>query len=114
MRTSNGTSPSIVIDKGYFGSSELPGLRVLETNHSITITGLEPATTYYYCIASWIFADSENQKVVTDPNGNPLIVLEYVNSITTKSMPTLVIHCKRTSMKPAKGVPLKITKDGIT
>jgi len=112
IRDNNGNYSSVIIDKGYFGSTDSPGNRVLETNHSITITGLEPGTTYYYRIASWLFANNNDTQIVNDPLGHPLNVLEYISSTTTKLAPMVTIICSRSTGVPAKNVPIIISKDG--
>ncbi|MEW6527124.1 MAG: carboxypeptidase regulatory-like domain-containing protein [Spirochaetota bacterium] len=113
VRNSDGSYSNISIAKGYYDSSHLPGDRVLETNHSITITGLDPATTYYYRIASWMFTDTQHIKIVADPTGNPFVPLEYVSTATTKQAPLLNVQClKAANRVPVKNLTVTIEKQG--
>lgn len=112
-RNPDGSYSNVSIAKGYFDSSDKPGDRVFETNHSITVPQLEPGTTYYYRIASWLFYDPNQRVIVTDPTASPLNVLEYVGTATTKQAPLLNLQClKAYNNQPAKHLQVVLAPQG--
>ncbi|MCX8124268.1 MAG: carboxypeptidase regulatory-like domain-containing protein [Spirochaetes bacterium] len=110
-RNPDGSYTNISIAKGYYDSNDKPGDRVFETNHSITVPGLEPGTLYYYRVASWLFYDPNKRVIVTEPTGTPLYVLEYVGTVTTKQAPLLNVQCiKASNNQPAKNLEVIVAQ----
>ncbi len=83
--------------------------REITTSHSLTASGLDPGTTYYYKLISWTFVDD-------DPTKNPLTRLSYTGSIDTKpAPPTPTLRCKVLYNNAAvAGMPVTVTRTSVS
>lgn len=114
VRNPDGSYSNITIAKGYIDSTDKSVSRVFETNHSITLTELEPGTTYYYRATSYLYYNENNKQIISsDTAGSFLGSLQYVGTFTTKQAPLLHIRCvKAANNQSAKNVPVLIGKQG--
>lgn len=78
----------------------------IETSHTITVTGLEPGTTYYYNMRSWKHEGD-------DPTKNPIFGLGKVGQITTTFVAPPEVKVKvQYQNQPVADVPVLVAKAG--